>query len=271
MARWLTIGAALVLGMGLLAWLGLQWRPKAWEPFGGDARLPRAVTLPEGLPAPVDRFYRTVYGDDLPMIQSMVVSGRARLRIMGLPLWARYRFTHDAGQGYRHYIEVTWFGLPVLRIDETYLDGAARLELPFGVTENAPKVDQAANLGLWAESVWLPAILVTDPRVRWEAVDEETAWLLVPFGDETERLLVRFDPDTGLIRMLEAMRYQEADSSAKTLWICEAHEWSQRDGQLVLTDASLTWFDEGRPWAVFGVDDLVYNAKVAQYIRARGR
>lgn len=83
---------------------------------------------------------------------------------MGVRFPARFRFTHTAGQGYRHYIEAALFGLPVLRVNETYLDGRARLELPFGVVENEPKIDSAANLGLWAESIWLPSIRVTDPR-----------------------------------------------------------------------------------------------------------
>ena len=41
-------------------------------------------------------------------------------------------------------------------VNETYLDGKSRLELPFGVIEDEPKADQAANLGLWGESAWLP-------------------------------------------------------------------------------------------------------------------
>ena len=74
-------------------------------------------------------------------------------------------------------------GLPALKVNESFLDGRSRLELPFGVIENEPKVDQAANLGLWAESVWLAPIFVTDSRVRWQRVDEDAALLIVPFGE----------------------------------------------------------------------------------------
>ena len=40
-----------------------------------------------------------------------------------------------------------------------------------GVIEKEPTVDMAGNLSLWGESVWLPAILLTDRRVRWEPVE----------------------------------------------------------------------------------------------------
>ena len=95
------------------------------------------------------------------------------MRLVGITFPARFRFTHDAGRGYRHYIEATLFRLRLMKVNETYLGGQARLELPFGVTEGEPKIDQGANLARWAESAfWLPPLLVTDPRVRWESVDE---------------------------------------------------------------------------------------------------
>ena len=111
-----------------------------------------------------------------------MISGQGRLRVMGITFPARFRFTHIAGKNYRHYIETTFFGLPVMKVNEHYLDGRSRLELPFGVSEG-PKVDQGANLALWTEAVWMPAVWVTDPRVRWEAVDEYSAVLVVPFAE----------------------------------------------------------------------------------------
>ena len=138
------------------------------------------VPLPTGLPVPVERYFRTVLGDLVPVVETAVVSGRGRLRFAGLTLPARFRFTHEAGRSYRHDIECTWFGLPILTVVEIYLEGHAHLGLPFGVVENDPKTDQAANLNLWGEVVWFPSILATDPRVRWEPVDGTTARLVVP-------------------------------------------------------------------------------------------
>ena len=87
---------------------------------------------------------------------------------MGVSMPARLRFTHAAGQAYRHYIETTFYGFPLLKVNERYLDGHTRFELPFGVEEDKPGVDSAANQGLWAETIFYPAYLATDPRLRWQ-------------------------------------------------------------------------------------------------------
>jgi hypothetical protein len=205
----------IILSLVLLGWLGLQIKPK---PFHLSHQTPvlNTVPLPEDLPAPVLRFFRQLYGERVPLIESAVITGRARMRVMGITFPGRFRFTHNAGKDYYHYIEATIFGLPLMKVNEHYLDGKSRLELPFGVTEGEPKVDQAANLGLWTESLWLAAILVTDQRLRWERLDDDTAVLVVPFGETLERFVVRFDPVSGLVSKLEGMRYKATTTRRKS-------------------------------------------------------
>ena len=265
----LTILLIFVFVLLALTWLGLQVKPASLVPFPQEQSDIETIPLPDGLPTPVERYLRLIYGEQVPVINSAVVSGRATLRINGITMPGRFRFTHIAGQGYRHYIESTLFGFPIMKVNEHYLDGKGRLDLPFGVFEGQ-QINQAANLGLWAETMWMPSVFVTDPRVRWEAVDDETAVLVVPFGNEEQRILVRFDPDTGLLLLMETMRYRDAEGGNKILWLSEVREWQTINETLVPSTGAAIWLDEGTPWAIFNVEEIIYNVDVDDYIRSIG-
>lgn len=242
-----------LLALGGLGWLGLQIRPAPFAAVAGPAAAPETVALPAGLPAPVERFYRLRYGERVPLIETAVVTMRGRMRPAG-PIWfpMRARFSHVAGQSYRHYIEATFFGVPIMRVNEWYADGAGKGELPWAAVEHNPKWDQAANLALWFEAIeWFPAILVTDPRVRWEPVDAETAILVVPFGDQEQRFVMRFDPQSGGLSYFETMRYKGGEGE-KVLYI------------------SGIWADEGTPWIDISLDDVTFNTEVDTSREARG-
>ena len=260
-----------LVALALVGWLGLQVQPAPFPSHTAATAPVATVPLPENLPAPVERFYRQIYGDDVPVITSAVITGRAWVRpVPGFPRFpARFRFVHEAGRNYRHHIEATWFGMPILRVRESYLDGKEVQELPWATVKDDPTGDQAGNLGMWSETVWFPAVFLTDPRVRWEAVDEATAILNVPFEDARERYVVRFDPATGLIRWLESMRFK-GTTGKKVLWLNESLEYRVIGGHKIGAVGAATWADDGKPWAVFTVEDIVLNADVGAYLRATG-
>lgn len=262
--------AALVLVV-VLGWLGLQVPPRPFATRGLAEGAVVTTPLPDGLPAPVERFYRATYGDRVPVVSSLVITGRGRLRPFGVWLPCRYRFIHDAGHGYRHYIEATWFGIPFLKVNERYVDGRARMELPWG-TEEGPRLDQAASVGMWAEIAGAaPSVLVTDPRVRWRPLDEDSAVLVVPRGEAaSDTFVVRFDPEDGHLVVLEAMRYRDSRSPRKVLWLA-ANEAGETVGPWRLPAVgTATWLDQGRPWAVFRAEDVRCNADVSGALRQRG-
>jgi len=255
-----------------VGWLGLQVQPAPFPAYSQESASRIAtVPLPAGLPAPVDRYYRKVYGDAVPVITSAVLTGRATIRPAGpVTFPARYRFTHVAGQDYRHYIEACWFGIPVLTVNESYLDGTSQMDIPIIGKDSGPKVEWSANQGMWAESWQFSSLLVTDPRVRWEPVDAETALLVVPFKETTQQFVVRFDPATGLPTWTETMRYHSSSSTEKTLWMTHATHYRELGGVLTNTVGSATWMDDGTPWATFTLEEARFNVDVAAYVRARG-
>ena len=270
MLRWTLILLAVPVILAVAGWLGLRIRPASFPAYPAQEPDFEWVDLPAGLPEPVARFYKTAFGDQVPIIKSAVITGVADLRFMGITFPTRFRFTHDAGHNYRHYIESTVFGLPLLKVNEFYLDGHSRLELPVGVVENQPRTDSAANLGLWGESVWLSPLFVTDPRVRWEAIDEDTARLIVPFGDEADSFTVTFDPATGLINTMSTTRWRDAKDETPLEWTLEVRDWQAFHGVLVPLSGSAIWSDQGTPWLVMTPENIAFNVDVSETIRERG-
>src|SRR5687767_8815407 len=119
----LAAGGILLALIGL-GWVGLQTQPAPFPAVPRPPAPPETIPLPAGLPPPVERFYRQVYGEQVPVIKTAVISGRGTMRpVGGITLPARFRFTHVAGRSYRHYFETTLFGVPVMRVNEYYVEG----------------------------------------------------------------------------------------------------------------------------------------------------
>jgi hypothetical protein len=246
----------------VVGWVGLQVKPKPFTNTALPSGEMKTIPLPEGLPAPVERFYRRTYGDEIPVVDTVVLTGRGRMRPFGVWLPARFVMVHNTGRDYRHYFEATFFGIPFLRVNEGYVDGESFFESPMGTYYDDPNTNQGANLALWAEGGWFPSLWLTDTHVRWQAVDKHTALLFVPFEDTEESFVVRFHPETGLVDTMEAMRFKNPADQKKILWITSSSE----DGKIFYA----TWFDVGKPWAEFTLEQITFNAEVNEYIRDRG-
>lgn len=256
-------GAAGLAALASAAWVGLQIKPAPFAPIPEHTPPLSYVPLPDDLPLPVARYFRVTVGEQVPVLDTAVISGRATLRFGGIPFPSRFRFTYAPGHSYHHNIEATIFGRPLLKADETYVNGAARLALPFGVIENEPKVNMAANLSLWGEAIWTPSVLVTDPRVRWEAIDETRARLVVPFAAQEDSLILTFDAQTGLMVDGMAQRYRDAADEEKLPWRLQPLGWRTFHGMQIPSPASVHWLDQKEPWAVFDLEDVRYNVPIS--------
>lgn len=262
-----------IIIIGLLLLLGLVTQPKSFPSYPEKSQQLKTVALPTGLPKPVERFYRAIYGENIPVIETVVLQGRATMKpFLNIAIPARFVFVHNAGKDYRHYFEATLFGIPIMKINEGYIDGASFFEGPMGSYYDDPNSNQGANLALWAEATWFPALWITDPRAHWEAVDENTALLFIPFEESEESFIVRFNPQSGLLDTMEVMRYREpGEDKPKILWITRNEAGQPIAGTNINAVGSVMWLDQGKPWANFKVEELIYNADVSTYINQKGR
>jgi len=70
---------AVLVGLG---WLGLQVKPKPFPAYSERTPALETVELPRDLPAAVVRYYEAIIGDRIPVIESAVITGRGKLRIL---------------------------------------------------------------------------------------------------------------------------------------------------------------------------------------------
>jgi len=81
---------------------------------------------------------------------------------------------------------------------------------------------------------------------------------------------VRFDPESGLPMLLEAMRYRDSASTEKILWLAR-NEWDESSTRARMGAAgTATWLDMGTPWARFAPEETIVNVDVDAYLRSSG-
>ncbi len=256
------LGISLILLIAV-GWIGTKVDIQAFDMPDGTSQDLGYIDPPSDLPAPVARFVDVAFGDQIPVVETAILVGTADLRINGLTLPVREKLYYQAGEAYYHYFEVGWFGQPVLTINERFQDGITTLDLPGNFIEDEPNTNAAGNLGLWAESIWFPSIYFTDDRMEWQAVDENTVRLIVPNAADEEIFTITFDPDSGLIDTISTLRYQNPDDTQRTLWTNTIVKWERMNGVMIPIEAETQWADN-KPWAIWHVDEIVYNVDVSK-------
>ena len=258
-AAWAVVAA---VGLVLVAVLGFRVRPPRARPVSSGPQA-GTVELPDDLPAPVVRYHRALGydGRHVPAVDTFVLWGRAWMRLAPLVrLPVRFWSAHRVGWSARQRLAVTWYGLPVLRAVDDYVHGHGRMRIGRR-SVTGPEIDQGENLFLWAELLLVPAFAATRPRVRWQSIDDGSAMLRVPFGRDSDHLLVRFDPDTGLVSECRALRYRSV-GGPKLGWYVWFENWTHGSGGWYPARISVRWADHPRPWFVLDVDGTATNVRV---------
>ncbi len=256
---------ALLVGVG---WRGLQIKPASYPPHPERTRKLDTAKLPSNLPEPVYRHFRAALGEEVPRIETAVVWGRADFKLNGLWTLMRFKSYHVPGREFCRDMEITWFGMPILRGTDAYLGGKGSLEITglVNMSSTGEKFDQGENLAMWGEAPFTtPSALVLDPRVRWEPIDAHGARLIVPFGEKEESLRVEFNPKTGLMRSMSGMRYR-GEEETKAPWRGEYSEWRTVHGTKLPHRAVAAWEDQGEPYIDLHVEGTEYNVDISEKI-----
>ena len=202
--------------------------------------------LPAGLPAPVRRYLEAV-GAPAPAYVEAGGPGAIREALVGRHgTWLDLAWELQLVPGR----ELAWrgsgraFGLMRIRVVEELRDGRGRLAIGKRVVDG-PDVDRAQATLLWAWTLALaPGHALDRSDVTWEPHGPVGARVLHAHGTELLESLVRFDGESGLLRCVEARRWELAARRTRS-WTLELDDWRELGGRLAPGAAVASW--EGEP------------------------
>lgn len=218
----------------------------------------------EGLPAPVQRFFRAVLEDGQPIVAAVRLehTGTFNLAAEGPDQWKPFTSTQRTVTRRSGFV---WDGrvsvLPGLavHVHDAYIAGEGILHPALmglialtdihGTGAEPGGIAQGELLRYLAEAAWYPTALLPSQGVRWTAVDDHSAQATLSDGPVSATLLFRFDPQTGIIDSVraEARGRTVGGSVVMTPWEGRWSNYSERDGMRVPTGGEVAWLTaEGR-------------------------
>ena len=281
---WTALGTGLLMagGAGLVAFGRSRWvsATQAQMALLEAARVPAHSVRNQvydareldGLPAPVQRYFRAVLKDGQPVVAAATfeLAGTINMSATGenwkpFTSWQR-AVVHRPGLLWNG--SVTMFpGVPAY-VHDSYIAGNGRLHAAmlglFTVADvqGSGEIARGELMRYFAEAIWYPTALLPSQGVRWQAVDERSANATLVAGPITLTLLFKFD-GAGLITSVHADARGSGVGKDMVMlpWECSASNYQLRNGMMVPTRGGAAWLrPEGRrPYFVGDLTSLVFE------------
>jgi hypothetical protein len=208
----------------------------------------------DGLPAPVQRYFRAVLPDGQPLIATATfeLAGTINMSATGdnwkpFTSWQR-AVVHRPGFLWNG--RVAMFPGVAANVHDSYIAGTGTLHAAMLGLFTVAQVDGDGEIArgelmrYFAEMAWYPTALLPSQGVRWEAVDDRSANATLVDGPISLTLLFRFD-DVGLITSVHADARgatQGKDGAMVMLpWECRLSGYQLRSGMMVPTRGEVAW------------------------------
>lgn len=272
--RWVAVATAVLLAVfALLAAFG-AWRWKA----GTRALIERlnAVRRPvlpsrfdaardlDGLPPPVQRFFRAALADGVPLVAAVSLEHRGTFNLAaeGPDRWIPFTSTQRVitrRPGFLWDASMAMAPGLTVRVHDAYVDGEGILHpAVLGLVSltdlhgSSPEPGGVAHgefMRYVAEAAWYPTVLLPNQGARWTAFDEHSARVALADGAVSISLLLRFDPGTGLIDSVraEARGRTVGNAVVMTPWEGRWWDYAEHGGMKVPMSGEAAWLTpEGR-------------------------
>ena len=226
----------------------------------------------DGLPAPVQRYFRAVLRDGQPVVNGAVVRHAGTFNLgetadRWVPFTSHQRVVTQR-PGFVWDARMPMAPGLVVHVHDAYVDGEGLLRPAiaglFTLTELRGGGDIAVGelMRFFAEAAWYPTALLPSQGVRWAAVDDDTARATLADGPLAVTLTFRFGAD-GLISTVraDARGRTVAGRVVPTPWEGRWSDYQWRHGLRVPMTGEVAWLlpDGPRPYWRGTITDLQHT------------
>ena len=222
----------------------------------------------DGLPAPVQRYFRAVLKDGQPLIAAATfgLAGTINMSEAGAN-WKPFTSWQRAvvhRPGFLWNGRVAMFPCVAANVHDSYIAGVGTLHAAMlglftvAQVEGDGEIARGEMMRYFAEMVWYPTALLPSQGVRWAAVDDSSANATLVDAPINVTLLFRFD-EAGLITSVHADARGSGVGKDMVMlpWDCTISNYQLRHGMMVPTRGEVA--KGGKSYFVGDLTSLVYE------------
>ena len=216
----------------------------------------------EGLPEPVQRYFKYVLKEGQPYISYIRVLHNGKFKTDLKKNWVnitgeQYFTTEKPG--------FIWKGITSMFIArDMYIANEGRLIATIFSTINVADIhgkqqyNESELLRWLSESVWFPTNLLPSEKLKWIAIDATSAKLTYDYKGLSLFYLITFNKKGEIIQM-ETRRFM--DEKRQETWIVKPNQYQEKNGVIIPTQAEVFWrLKEGDfSYARFYIQKIEYN------------
>lgn len=206
----------------------------------------------DGLPAPVQAYFRSALNDGQPIIAAVSMEQTGTMNMSQVaekwrPFTAAERVvTRRPGFDWEAHIKMMP-GVSVA-VRDAYVSGEGLLHASlFGLfslanARGTSAVNEGELIRYFAETAWYPTALLPSQGVSWEAVDDTSARATIKDGEITVTMLFRFNDES----LIDSVRVETrprtvGDEAVPTPWEGHWSEYALRDGMHIPLAGEAAW------------------------------
>ncbi len=226
----------------------------------------------EGLPEPVQNYFKLVLKDGQPIIKAAKIkqSGLFNLK-KDEEDWKPFNALHLATHfppGFMWDAKIKMAGPLHIRVRDGYSNGKGMMNakvmslINVANAESREELIKAAMQRYLAEAVWYPTALLPDEKLKWTAIDEKRALAELSDYGFTVSVEFRFNSNGEINGIYSPERfYEENGSYTLQKWGGFHSSYKEINGMLIPTEGKVEWYLESDKYTYWKgtIDDIEFE------------